>query len=85
MEEPIFTYYDIIWFPDTFTAEELGSRNGQGGMANATASPTATPGVGSNYGSEPGPTPSATPTSASYNYNAAPTATASPYPNISPH
>ncbi len=29
-EEPIFTYYDIIWFPDVFSSGEQNARSGQG-------------------------------------------------------
>lgn len=43
-EEPIFTYYDIIWFPDVPTSEEKNARQGKnqaGGRGSA--SPSMTP------------------------------------------
>ena len=40
MEEPVFTYYDIIWFPDVLTPEERGARS------KNQADTTGTPGTG---------------------------------------
>jgi hypothetical protein len=61
-EEPIFTYYDVIWFPDTLTSEELSSRNNQQGANNsngsASTSMSAATNSSSNYGSGSNTTPS---------------------------
>ena len=52
MEEPVFTYYDIIWFPDVLTPEEQSSKSkGQVGATSPSAS---------HYGTVT-PTPSVTP------------------------
>lgn len=52
MEEPVFTYFDIIWFPDVLTPQEQSSKSErQAGAASPTASP---------YGTMT-PTPSITP------------------------
>lgn len=43
--EPIFTYYDIIWFPDVSTPAEKSAKaknKAASGKANATASPSPT-------------------------------------------
>ncbi|MEO6872369.1 MAG: PRC-barrel domain-containing protein [Chthoniobacterales bacterium] len=62
MEEPIFTYYDIIWFPDTLTSEEVNSRSGQeGGNSSASPSPSTTPMTESTYGTSPTATASPSP------------------------
>ena len=52
-EEPIFTYYEMIWFPDVSSADEQKARSGSSGSASGTettsmtpsavASPTSTP------------------------------------------
>lgn len=43
--EPIFTYYDIIWFPDVSTAEEKSAKSNKDKSAEAKAAhtPSATP------------------------------------------
>ncbi|HEY1583891.1 MAG TPA: PRC-barrel domain-containing protein [Chthoniobacterales bacterium] len=68
-EEPIFTYYDVIWFPDTLTSEELGSRNNQQSANNSNSSPS---------------TSMSPATSSSSNYGSGSNTTPSPYPSGSP-
>lgn len=41
MEEPVFTYYDLIWFPDVLTPDEQSSKSKASGSPSP--SPTATP------------------------------------------
>jgi len=41
MEEPVFTYYDIIWFPDVLTPDEQSAKSKSNGSPSP--SPTATP------------------------------------------
>ncbi len=41
MEEPVFTYYDIIWFPDVLTPNEQNAKAKDSGSPSP--SPTATP------------------------------------------
>ena len=55
-EEPIFTYYDIIWFPDVLSSGEQNARSGQG-TTSGTMSGTSPPPSVTPYG---GTTPSTT-------------------------
>jgi hypothetical protein len=50
-EEPIFTYYDIVWFPDVLSSDEQNARKGGStagsmGMSGTSAEPSTTPSEG---------------------------------------
>ncbi len=53
-EEPIFTYYDIIWFPDVLSGDEQNARNASSGSGMASSSPAA-PSVTPYGGTSPNP------------------------------
>jgi len=63
-EEPIFTYHDIIWFPDVLSGNERNARNASSGSGMASGSPAA-PSVTPYGGSSPNAmtTPAASPSS----------------------
>lgn len=41
MEEPMFVYYDLVWFPDVLTPDEQTAKKKAGGTASSSASPHA--------------------------------------------
>jgi hypothetical protein len=79
MEEPIFTYYDIVWFPDVLTSKEQSARSTAtaGTTPRATPTPYSTATPSSDMTATPTPYSTATPASDM-------TATPAPYSTATP-
>ncbi|MGI8436995.1 MAG: PRC-barrel domain-containing protein [Chthoniobacterales bacterium] len=60
MEEPVFVYYDIIWFPDTTTPEQQNARNkNKAGSTGTSTTPSSSPSVNTTTtGEDMSPSPS---------------------------